>query len=66
VQYATLNYEQIRNILSIVTLIFKTIPEGITNTLIFEDFLTALPYLEDPDMNELAKNIFELKLTKYL
>lgn len=55
-----------RNILSIVTLIYRTIPEGITNALIFDDYLTALPYLEDPETNMLAKNLFELKLIKYL
>ena len=66
ISYSELTYEQIRNILSIITLIYRTIPEGITNTLVFDDYLTSLPFLEDPESNALAKNLFELKLTKYL
>ena len=66
VQYSTLAYIHIKNILSILTLIHKTIPEGLPNISIYEDYLNTLPYLEDINANIIAKNMIELKLTKYL
>jgi hypothetical protein len=66
VQYSTLAYIHIKNILGILTLIHKTIPEGLQNTSIYDDYMSGLPYLENIETNSLAKNLIELKLTKYL
>jgi len=49
-----------------VTLIHKTLPEGVTNAAILEDYITCLPYLESNESNRLATCIFELKHTKHL
>lgn len=64
--YGTLAYQELRNILEIVALIQKTLPEWVPNSTLFDDYLKLLPYLETNERNAVATEFFKFKLAKYL
>ncbi|MDD2487040.1 MAG: recombination protein O N-terminal domain-containing protein [Candidatus Gracilibacteria bacterium] len=62
INYSSLTFGSISNILELITYLYKIIPEGVPSENTFDEYLELIELMENNEMNKNSTEFFKLKL----